>query len=92
VVLQIMQQGAAQCQAGDVAMVRQMVKELAVWFPQHAASMDAALANHLQRVGYDTNNGSIARPQALPVSEIHGCAGDSCSDTPSASQTLETTA
>lgn len=92
VVLQIMQQGAVQCQAGDLAMVRQMARELAVWFPQHAASMDAALANHLHRLGYDTENGTIAKPQALPVSEIHGCAGDSCSDTPAESQTLETTA
>jgi hemerythrin-like metal-binding protein len=79
IVLQIMQQGAVQGQAGDLVMVRQMAKELAVWFPQHAASMDAALAGHLQRIGYDTVTGSISAPQALPVNEIHGCAGSSCS-------------
>jgi hemerythrin-like metal-binding protein len=81
VVLQVMQQGAEHGLEGDLAMVRQMASELAVWFPQHAHSMDAALAAHLQRVGYDTATGAIHKPQALPVSEIHGCASDSCSDT-----------
>jgi len=86
VVLQIMQQGAAQGAAGDLAMVRQMARELAVWFPQHAASMDAALAMHLQRVGYDTVTGAISAPQALPMTEIHGCAGPSCSSPEAATE------
>ncbi|MFZ2309241.1 MAG: hemerythrin domain-containing protein [Rhodoferax sp.] len=86
VVLQIMQQGAEQGAAGDLAMVRQMAKELAVWFPQHADSMDAALAGHLQRVGYDTVTGAISAPQALPTAEIHGCAGPSCSSPETATE------
>jgi hemerythrin-like metal-binding protein len=80
IILQIMQRGAEEGQTGNLEMVRQMAKELAVWFPQHAHSMDAALAAHLQRVGYDTETGAILKPQALPVAEIHGCAGESCSD------------
>ena len=80
IILQIMQRGAEEGQNGNLEMVRQMAKELAVWFPQHAHSMDAALATHLHRVGYDTVTGVIHKPQALPVSEIHGCAGESCSD------------
>lgn len=87
VVLQVMQQGAERGLEGDRAMVRQMARELAVWFPQHAASMDAALAGHLHRVGYDTATGTIGKPQALPAAEIHGCAGDSCSDTRSSVET-----
>lgn len=79
VVLDIMKHGAVQCATGDLAMVRQMARELAVWFPQHAASMDAALAAHLHRVGFDTETGVIHSPQALPTAEIHGCAGPSCS-------------
>jgi len=86
VVLQIMQQGAVQGLAGDLAMVRQMAKELAVWFPQHAESMDAALAMHLQRVDYDTASGVIGSPQALPMAEIHGCAGPSCSSPETATE------
>ena len=92
VVLQIMQQGAVQGAAGDLAMVRQMARELAVWFPQHAASMDAALAMHLQRVGYDTITGAISAPQALPIAEIHGCAGPSCSSPETATEDAAITA
>lgn len=91
VVLQVMQHGAVQCQAGDLAMVRQMAKELAVWFPQHAQSMDAALATHLQRVGYDTVTGIIHVAQALPPAEIHGCAGDTCSTGSEPARSAETT-
>lgn len=92
VVLQIMQQGATQCRAGDLAMVRQMAKELAVWFPQHAQAMDAALAMHLTRVGYDPATGLVHTPQALPSAEIHGCAGESCSDTQSAADAAQAAA
>ena len=35
-------------------------------------SMDAALAAHLHRVGYDPVTGTIYTPQALPRTEIHG--------------------
>lgn len=91
VVLQVMQHGLARGLEGDLAMLRQMARELAVWFPQHAASMDAALAAHLHRVGYDTATGVVHKPQALPASEIHGCAGDSCSDTEPATRAAETT-
>jgi hemerythrin-like metal-binding protein len=80
VVLQVMRNGAEEGQNGNLAMVRQMASELAIWFPQHAHSMDTALAAHLHRVGYDTMTGAILKPQALPVAEIHGCAGESCSD------------
>ena len=54
-------------------------RELASWFPQHADSMDAALAMHLQRVGFDPATGRMAHPDALPDEVIHGCGGASCS-------------
>ncbi len=92
IILQIMQRGADEGRDGNLEMVRQMAKELAVWFPQHAHSMDAALAAHLHRVGYDTTTGAILKPQALPVAEIHGCAGESCSDTEASPQAAEATA
>ena len=62
---------------GDV--VRAMASELAVWFPRHAQSMDAALALHLRRVGFDPATGTVQAPQALPGELIHGCGG-ACSD------------
>lgn len=53
VVLQVLREGAEQLSAGDEAPVRQMIRELALWFPQHAQSMDAALALHLRSCGFD---------------------------------------
>lgn len=85
VVLQVMREGITLAQAGDLGAIRQMARELAIWFPQHAQSMDAALALHLRGIGYDPLTGIVAMPEALPHSIIHGCGGASCSD----SETLE---
>jgi hemerythrin-like metal-binding protein len=76
IVLQVMREGLA---GQNVAMVRQMATELALWFPQHAQSMDAALALHLRSVGLDPATGLVGMPQALPENAIHGCGGVSCS-------------
>jgi len=79
VVLQVMREGLKRGQEqGDLDLVRQMAKELGTWFPQHAQTMDAALALHLRRVGYDEKTGQVLTPDALPSDEIHGCGG-SCS-------------
>lgn len=80
VVLQVMQEGATRGRAGDLGLVRQMARELGAWFPQHAQSMDAALALHLRRVGYDPISGRVLSPDALPAAEIHGCGGACSSD------------
>ena len=42
--------------------------------------MDAALALHLRRVGFDPATGVVRAPQALPGELIHGCGGATCSD------------
>jgi hemerythrin-like metal-binding protein len=81
VVLQVMREGLKRGQEQhDLALVRQMAKELGIWFPQHAQSMDAALALHLRRVGYDDKTGTVHTPDALPEGEIHGCGGSCSSD------------
>ncbi len=79
-VLDVMRDGLRYGQQGHRNIVRQMAEELTTWFPQHADSMDAALAYHLKRVGYDPLTGSIAHPGLLPGELIHGCGGDTCSD------------
>lgn len=84
VILQIMREGTNRGRAGELHVPRQMARELTVWFPQHAQAMDAALAMHLQEVGFDTATGAISRPQALPVESIEGCGGSTCSDTAAA--------
>lgn len=87
VILQVMREGDVRGLAGELDVVRQMARELGIWFPQHAQSMDAALALHLRNVGYDAATGTVHSPQALPVEEIHGCAGESCSSPNDESET-----
>ena len=79
VVLQVMREGAARAAQGDLQVLRMMAGELALWFPQHAQTMDAALALHLRRVGFDAATGAVHLPQALPDGLVHGCGGAGCS-------------
>lgn len=79
VVLHVLREGASRARAGDLAPARQMIVELAAWFPQHAQTMDAALALHLRGVGYDAATGEVREPARLPALEISGCGGASCS-------------
>lgn len=79
VVLQVLGEGLVAARTGNLAPARQMIQELAVWFPQHAQSMDAALALHLRGVGYDPETGEVLEPARLPAQEISGCGGASCS-------------
>jgi hemerythrin-like metal-binding protein len=87
VVLAVMREGGRRGAEGDLALVRQMASELAVWFPQHAQSMDAALALHVRRVGYDPLTGRVTMPDALPADMIQGCGG-SCEPSPIPAATL----
>jgi hemerythrin-like metal-binding protein len=80
VVLQVMREGIVRAEQGDLKPLRIMASELALWFPQHAQSMDAALALHLRRVGFDPVTGVVHAPDALPGELVHGCGGASCSD------------
>ncbi len=80
VVLQVMREGLERSHAGDLAVVRLLAHELGLWFPQHAQSMDAALALHLRGIGYDPLTGIVHMPQALPRKAIEGCGSTTCSD------------
>ena len=51
-VLDIMRETLNQLQAGDSASGRILVREMLAWFEQHAASMDLALAQHIEASGY----------------------------------------
>ncbi|MEO8137669.1 MAG: hemerythrin domain-containing protein [Betaproteobacteria bacterium] len=72
VVLNVMREGLVQGRAGRLDVIRYMAHELAVWFPQHAQSMDAALGLHLRSVGFDFATGDATQPARLPASEITG--------------------
>lgn len=87
-VLDVLREGERRGREGDLAVLRVIARELAVWFPQHAEAMDAALAQHLLNTGFDPATGVLGRPEALPRETIHGCGGASCSDM--GSETSET--
>ncbi len=61
----------------DFGPLERVLPELGQWFRMHAQSMDAALASHLDQIGYDTATGEIARPPA--AQGMTGCGGSSCS-------------
>lgn len=86
VVLDTLREAGRLVQVGEqpVALLRKLTEELGVWFPQHAQSMDAALALHLRRVGYDPATGVVNSPDALPEGLIEGCGGAACSTEASA--------
>jgi len=81
VVLQVLNEALQLVQQGQEgpALLRRLTQELASWFPQHAQSMDAALALHLRRVGFDPLTGQVNAPEALPADPIEGCGGGACS-------------
>ncbi len=79
VILQVLREGLRRGrEEGDLVLLRDLARELGVWFTQHAQTMDAALALHLRGVGYDAATGQVAHPEALPRDQISGCGG-SCS-------------
>lgn len=85
VVLIVMREGLVQGAAGRLDVIRQMAHELADWFPQHAQTMDAALALHLRSVAFDFATGTVARIERLPVHEMSGCGSASCTPAPATS-------
>lgn len=52
-VVRVMHEGQMLADRGDVQPVREMIRELATWFPQHADAMDAPLARHMREVGFE---------------------------------------
>ena len=79
VVLSVMREGAQRALQGDLGMVRMMAQELATWFPNHAQTMDAALALHLRSVGLDPATGIVHQPAQLPQQPLRGCGSAACS-------------
>lgn len=82
-VLDVMQECARRAQEeADFEPLHLAIGELALWFPQHAQMMDAALAEHMARLGYDPVTGQCAAAalsDGAAASPITGCGGSSCS-------------
>lgn len=80
VVLSVMREGAERAARGDLAAIRTIAHELALWFPQHAQTMDAGLALHLKNLGYDPVTGELLKPSGLPTQPVTGCGSTQCHD------------
>ena len=63
---------------GDMALARRLVEELPPWFESHASGMDAALAFHLETIGFDTATGRIAHPEKLAGVSCSTAEGSAC--------------
>ena len=64
---------------GDAGIINRMALALAEWFPQHTASMDAGLAQHLKNVGFDSRTETLADPSTVRPATMSGCGSVSCS-------------
>ena len=73
VVLKVMEEIGLRAAKGELHLIKDLSKELGQWFSQHAQSMDAALALHMRRVGYDPETGIIHNPDQIVESNSGGC-------------------
>ena len=64
---------------GDAGIIKRMAQALAEWFPQHAASMDAGLAQHLKNVGFNSSTETLADPSTVRPASMSSCGTVSCS-------------
>ena len=44
---------------GDLFLARRLIEELPAWFDNHVSGMDAALAFHLDSIGFDVASGTL---------------------------------
>ena len=78
-ILETMRAVEAHYVQGDTEMISRLAEALAEWFPQHAASMDAGLAQHLKSVNFDSETERLADPSVIKNVTMSGCGSVSCS-------------
>ncbi|MFM2074837.1 MAG: hypothetical protein RJB34_1142 [Pseudomonadota bacterium] len=64
---------------GDTEIITRMAHAMVEWFPGHADSMDAGLAQHLKSVGFDTLTETLADPSRVRPASMSGCGSVTCS-------------
>ena len=77
-ILRVMREGAERAARGDITPLRLMTRELAMWFPEHAQTLDAILAAHLRRVGFDPATGAMSAPPESAQEPVQCCGGGDC--------------
>jgi len=58
-ILETMQAVVPRSEQGDTELITRMAEALAEWFPLHATSKDAGLAQHLKNVGFDSGTETL---------------------------------
>ncbi len=76
-VLETMQAVVSHYEKGETDIINRMGEALAEWFAQHAVSMDAGLAQHLQSIGFDSATETMAEAQATRNATVSSCANSS---------------
>lgn len=64
---------------GDHEIIDRMAAALAEWFPMHAQTMDAGLAQHMRAVGFDSRTETLADPSRGRPATMSGCGSVQCS-------------
>lgn len=64
---------------GDTEIITRLAEALAEWFTQHAATMDAGLAQHLRSLGFDTVTEALPEGLEVRPATMSGCGSVSCS-------------
>lgn len=64
---------------GDTDIISRMADALAEWFPSHARTMDAGLAQHLKSLDFDTVTETLPDPSKVRPATMSGCGSVSCS-------------
>lgn len=59
---------------GDLFFARRLIQELPAWFENHTNGMDAALAFHLNSIGYDVELEAFREPDGAANAAGKGCA------------------
>jgi len=77
-ILETMRAVQVHYEGGDTEIITRLAEALAEWFPGHANSMDAGLAQHLQSVQFNSETETMADPSVIQSVTMSGCGSVSC--------------
>ena len=72
-ILETMRAVEVHYKGGDNEIINRLAEALTEWFPGHANSMDAGLAQHLKSVNFDSVTETLADPSVIHNVTLSGC-------------------
>ena len=72
-ILETMRAVEVHYEGGDSEIITRLAEALTEWFPGHANSMDAGLAQHLKSVNFDSVTETLADPSVIHNVTLSGC-------------------